>query len=206
MSASPPDKAPATPARKGRSGPYQAALRKYRVTPKWVRIVIGVGTIGIIVAAGVADGLTRSSGAPVDQVTDSGRAHPFQLPSVADPNQTVSLSSFSGHPIVLNFWGSWCAPCRQEMPLLAAAARREGGKIDFLGVDLEDTRGGAQTMIKRYSVGYPSVFDPNDTLAPPYQVVGSPTTVFIDSKGDVVGRVQGALTASRLDWWLTHLS
>lgn len=160
----------------------------------------------MIVTPAVVYGVTYSSGGASDRIADQGPAHQFALPSVADANRTVALSSFRGHPIVLNFWGSWCAPCQQEMPVLAAAAHREGTRVTFLGVDLEDTRNGAQAMLTRYAVSYPSVFDPNDTLAAPYQVVGSPTTVFIDSKGDVVGRVQGALTASRLDWWLSHLS
>lgn len=188
-----------------RTGRYASALRSFRSVPRRVRIVVGVVTVVVIVGAGVADGLTRSSG-PADQVTDKGTAHAFSLPSVADPNQTISLAGFSGRPLVLNFWGSWCAPCQQEMPLLASAARDEAGKVAFLGVDLEDTRAAAQGMIARFHVGYPSVFDPNDSLAAPYRVVGSPTTVFINSRGHIIGVVQGALTSARLDWWLVQLS
>jgi len=194
------------PASGGRSASFQSALRRYQSFPKWVRIAVAVGTLAVIVTPAVVYGLSFSPGTPSDKVSDLGVAHPFQLPSVADPNTTVNLASFAGHPVVLNFWGSWCAPCRQEMPLLVAAAAREAGRIAFVGVDLEDTRAGGQGMMKQYAARYPSAFDPDDTLAAPYGVVGSPTTVFIDSRGHIAGRVQGALKADRLNWWLSHLS
>ena len=194
------------PAPRGRSATFQAALSRYRAFPRWARVAVAVATVAVISTPAVVYGVTFSPGTPADKVSDSGPAHPFVLPSVADPNATVSLASFLGRPVVLNFWGSWCAPCQQELPLLVAAAGREKGKIAFVGVDLEDTRTAAQGMLRRYSVGYPSAFDPNDTLAAPFGVVGSPTTVFIDARGHVVGRVQGALTESRLQWWLSHLS
>ena len=194
------------PASGGRSATFQSALRRYRALPRWVRVGVAVGTLGVIVTPAVVYGVTFSAGTAADKVSDLGVAHEFQLPAVADPNAKVDLASYAGHPVVLNFWGSWCAPCRQEMPLLASASRREAGRIAFVGVDLEDTRSGGQGMMKQYSVTYPSAFDPNDTLAAPYGVVGSPTTVFIDSHGHIAGRVQGALTADRLDWWLSHLS
>jgi cytochrome c biogenesis protein CcmG/thiol:disulfide interchange protein DsbE len=117
----------------------------------------------------------------------------------------VDLGALKGRPVVLNFWGSWCVPCRTELPILAASARAEGKRVHFVGVDLEDTRAGAQAFLRRYHVPYPSGFDPGDSVASRYAVGGTPTTVFIDSRGHRVGTVPGALTASRLAWWLDHL-
>lgn len=181
------------------------AARRFATLPARTRVIIAAATIGIIVTAGAVDGLTRQP-SPTDRVSDRGAAHPFRLPSVEHPDRQVVLSGGPGLPTVLNFWGSWCAPCRQELPLLATAARSQAGRVRFLGVDLEDRQGPASAMLARYGVPYDSGFDPQDSVANLYLLRGTPTTFFIDSKGHIVGEVEGALTQARLDWWLGHLS
>ena len=168
-------------------------------------MVIGVDTVGVIAVMGVVAGLTRAR-VPTDRVVDKGPAPPFRLPALNASRPPVELASHAGRPVVLNFWGSWCTPCRKELPLLAAAARAEAGRVIFLGVDLEDTRSAGQAMFSRYRVGYPSAFDPGDSLARPYLLGGTPTTIFIDSRGHVVGRVDGAVDPARLAWWLRRLT
>ena len=142
---------------------------------------------------------------PDDKVVDAGPAPAFTLPSVYADQPGVNLSSLKGRPVVLNFWGSTCSPCKGELPILASAARAEGRRVHFVGVDLEDTRPAGQAMLRRYHVPYASGFDPQDNVANLYQLTGTPTTVFIDSRGHRVGTVLGALTAPRLVWWLDHL-
>lgn len=203
----PPDGGAAGRPRRARSG-------RARSLPKRTRILIGVTTVGLIVVLGLLYGLNlvpqpNSSpppgSPPVDKVVDSGKAPDFTLPSVFTGQPPVDLSKLKGRPVVVNFWGSWCIPCRTELPILAAAAKAEGARVHFVGVDLEDTRAGARAMLRRYGVPYPSGFDPGDSVASRFAVVGTPTTVFIDSRGHRVGTVPGALTAPRLVWWLNNV-
>jgi cytochrome c biogenesis protein CcmG, thiol:disulfide interchange protein DsbE len=181
--------------------------RGFRSLPRRTRTIVGASTIATIVTLGVLYGLNLAlpPKVPDDKVVDVGPAPAFSLPSVSGGQAAVELASLKGHPVVLNFWGSWCVPCRGELPILAAAARAEGKRVRFVGVDLEDTRSGAQAMLQRYHVPYPSGFDPGDSVATSYQLSGTPTTVFIDSRGHRVGTVLGALTAPRLVWWLDQL-
>jgi cytochrome c biogenesis protein CcmG/thiol:disulfide interchange protein DsbE len=181
------------------------AIRRLQSLSRRTRLAIGITTVGIIVVAGVIDGLTRTP-AFTPQVSDQGPAHAFSLPSVRQPNQTVSLAMDKGHPVILNFWGSWCPPCQKEMPLLAATARAHPG-IRFLGVDLEDPqRSAAVAMMNRYGTPYPSGYDPNDTLAGRYGLQGTPTTFFIDARGHIVGQAQGQLDAAVLDFWIRYFT
>jgi cytochrome c biogenesis protein CcmG/thiol:disulfide interchange protein DsbE len=182
--------------------------RGLRSLPRRTRIIIGVSTVGAVVILGILYGLNlvpQPPQLPQDKVVDVGPAPAFTLPSVYGGGGVVDLAALKGRPVVLNFWGSWCVPCRTELPILAASARAEGRRVSFLGVDLEDTRAGAQNFLRRYHIPYPSGFDPGDSVASKYAIGGTPTTVFIDSRGHRVGTVPGALTASRLAWWLDHL-
>jgi cytochrome c biogenesis protein CcmG/thiol:disulfide interchange protein DsbE len=177
--------------------------RRLRSLPTRTRVIIGAATVGIIVAAGVANGLTKSP-VPANALVDEGPAPQFRVTAVASARRSVELVEYEGRPILLNFWGSWCPPCRTELPLLSSAARHDS-KVRFIGMDLEDTRSAALATMRRYQIPYVSGFDPQDTVADLYSLRGTPTTIFIDSRGHVVGRYEGALNASRLHWWLTHL-
>lgn len=182
--------------------------RGFRSLPRRTRAIIGASTIATVATLGILYGLNlvpQPPQLPNDKVVDVGPAPAFTLPSVYVGSAVVDLSALKGRPVVLNFWGSTCLPCKAELPILAASARAEGRRVHFVGVDLEDTRSGAQTFLRRYQVPYPSGFDPSDSVASRYAIVGTPSTVFIDSRGHRVGTVLGALTAPRLVWWLNHL-
>lgn len=108
----------------------------------------------------------------------------------------LSLASYRGHVVVLNFWGSWCTPCRAEAPALAALDRhfRPAG-VRFLGVDIRDTAAAAGAFRRNFGITYPSLNDPSDSIAlgfrhtvPP---AGTPTTLVIGRGGEIVARVVG---------------
>lgn len=182
------------------------AVRRLQALSSRSRAVIGAATVGAIAVAGVVDGMTRTP-EPIQHVSDQGPAPGLSLPSVRDPAATVSLVQERGHPVILNFWGSWCGPCRQEMPLLAKTAAQAGARVHFLGVDLEDARrSAAVAMLSQYKTPYPSAYDPNDAVTSRFRVTGTPTTVFINSSGHIVGRYQGALSPTVLQFWLQHLT
>ncbi len=104
----------------------------------------------------------------------------------------LSLHSLRGRPVVLNFWASWCAPCREETPLLARLSRTYGPRgVAFVGVDVEDNAADARRFIGRNHVGYTVVASADEKVTASYAVPGLPTTVFIDRSGVIRDRQVG---------------
>jgi thiol-disulfide isomerase/thioredoxin len=114
----------------------------------------------------------------------------------------MRLSSYRGKVVVLNFWGSWCDPCRAEAPALAAVARHYGAGVSFLGVDERDTQASAEAFIRNFGVTYPSVSDSGQSIALDFAAVvplaGTPTTLVIDPSGHIAGAVFQSATYSEL--------
>jgi thiol-disulfide isomerase/thioredoxin len=97
------------------------------------------------------------------------------------------LAVLHGHPVVVNKWAAWCAPCRGEFPVFQQAAVKLGKRVAFLGVDAQDNYGDAAKFLKRYPVTYPSYKDPDLKISASIQAgVASPTTIFFDSRGKLV--------------------
>jgi thiol-disulfide isomerase/thioredoxin len=125
--------------------------------------------------------------------------------------QHLSLSAYRGSVVVINFWGSWCAPCRAEAPDLSAlAAHYDGHGVRFLGVDIRDDPVGADAFIKSFNVTYPSLNDPSDELAlafrgtvPPAAI---PTTLVIDRSGHIAARILGSVSYDSLRDLVTQVS
>ncbi|HEY8108245.1 MAG TPA: TlpA disulfide reductase family protein [Gaiellaceae bacterium] len=112
----------------------------------------------------------------------------FSLPRLTGTGD-LSLSSFRGKTVVLNFFASWCHPCKREAPDLESVWRhyRSDGLV-VLGVDSGDTRGAARDFLSAHGVTYPIVFDPEQTLAlGPYAVPGLPVTYVLNAQGRIVG-------------------
>ena len=108
------------------------------------------------------------------------------------------LKQLRGTPVVVNVWASWCGPCKAESPLLREASRSYGGRVQFLGVDILDTLGGARTFLAVEKITYPSVFDPPGAIRDALGMIGQPATVFYDANGTVVSSWDGQLTATAL--------
>jgi cytochrome c biogenesis protein CcmG/thiol:disulfide interchange protein DsbE len=107
---------------------------------------------------------------------------------------SLSLGELEGRPVVLNFWASWCAPCRDEAPMLVRAHEEHGDAIAFVGVDIRDGRTDALEFEKSYGMEYPSVRDESLEIFDDYGLTGQPETFFIDAEGVIVDHVPGALT------------
>jgi len=97
----------------------------------------------------------------------------------------VSLNRYAGKPVIVNFFASWCAPCKAEAPGLAQLARRFRGRVQMLAVDNadNDSRAAARRFVAKYGWSWPIVFDPTDHLAYRYGLLGQPTTFIIDAEG-----------------------
>jgi thiol-disulfide isomerase/thioredoxin len=115
----------------------------------------------------------------------------------------MSFSSYRGRVVVLNFWGSWCGPCRAEAPALAMAAQqyRPSG-VAFLGVDVRDAPANAEAFVRDYGISYPSVSDTSSVITLDFTAVvpiaGTPTTLVIDRTGHIAGAVFGVATYPEL--------
>lgn len=155
----------------------------------------------LLVAAGTFAAVSYRPGAPTDPLVDrSFRPAPgFSLPDLGAPSRSVSLEDLLGKGLVLNFWGSWCGPCRTEMPLLESAYRSYRGRLTFVGIDCDDTRSAALAFLAHVHVTYEALFDPQETVASSYGLYGLPTTVFISRDGKMLGRHVGQLDASTLE-------
>nr|MDQ2877312.1 TlpA family protein disulfide reductase [Actinomycetota bacterium] len=125
--------------------------------------------------------------------------------------QHLSLSAYRGSVVVINFWGSWCAPCRAEAPDLSALAANDATHgVRFLGVDIRDDPVSADAFIKAFRVPYPSLNDPGDELAlafrgtvPPAAI---PTTLVIDRSGRIAARILGSVSYNSLRALITQVT
>jgi len=108
----------------------------------------------------------------------------FTLQSV--DGKTVTLGQYKGDVVMINFWASWCGPCRQEMPLLDDIYKqyKDMGFV-LLGVNVEPDASNANRWLKKTPVSYPILYDPKSAVSQLYQVQAMPTTVIIDRQGVV---------------------
>jgi len=115
----------------------------------------------------------------------------------------LSFSDYRGQVVVLNFWGSWCVPCREEASTLAAVASKyQPAGVSFLGVDVRDTTASALAFAHSFHVAYPSVSDPSSAITLDFTakvpIAGTPTTLVVDRTGHIAGAVFGTVTYSEL--------
>jgi len=123
----------------------------------------------------------------------------FTLPRL-DTSGKLELASLRGKVVVLNFWASWCVPCKQEAPALESVWREYRSKgVVVLGVDSEDFTGDARSFLRKYGITYPVVRESGRDLYGPYGVSGVPETRVIDRRGKYAGtQFYGATTAGDL--------
>jgi thiol-disulfide isomerase/thioredoxin len=158
-------------------------------------------------SGGTPAGESYVDGNPSAVLYDAG--HRALVPGFSGTTLTgapLSFGAYRGKVVVLNFWGSWCAPCRSEGQTLAALSGRYAGAgtgVSFIGVDESDTPANAEAFEQGFGIKYPSLNDPSASIA---QTVSSavlisspPTTLVIDRTGHVAGAILGTATYSVLD-------
>lgn len=118
---------------------------------------------------------------------------------LGEQDRELGVPSFEGEVLVLNFWASWCGPCRAEQPELNDASRALADlPVSFLGVNIQDSEANALAHVREFDIPYPSLFDPANAYAARYKGVGPrsiPTTIVIDKQGRVAARLFGITTA-----------
>lgn len=151
-------------------------------------------------------------GQQVSTGTDSqSRAAKPESPELQAPNFTVqdtagkqvALHDLVGKPVILNFWASWCPPCKAEMPDFEAAYKEHGDTIQFMMVNMTDggreTVATAEQFIKGQGYTFPVYFDTEQEAAITYGVSAIPTTYFINAQGNLVAYAAGAISAQQLE-------
>ena len=125
------------------------------------------------------------------QAETGSLAPEFDLPTL-EGDSTLSSDELKGKPVVLNFWASWCAPCREEAPLLERTWReyRKDGVV-FVGVNIRDSLTDARRFVKEFDITYPVVRDESQKLADDLGVFGLPETFFLDDKWRLLATVAG---------------
>jgi len=151
------------------------------------------GSLAGIALAGSASGASGRSARPADAAAPA-----FSVPVLGHTGQRVSLGQYAGRPLIVNFFASWCDPCKTETPLLARFYRAEKGKVALVGLDENDVLGNAMSFTRADGVSYPVGWDPQLCVASAYGVGGLPQTFFLDARHRIVDRIFGAVTLADL--------
>ena len=157
-------------------------------------VSLGIGTavaVALIVVVSLLTGGRTSANALIGT-----EASAFTLPALSGGSVTAPYAK--GHPTVMVFMASYCAPCRAELPRLVAYLRSHStGSLRVVGVDSSDQRSAALAFVRADHVPFPVAFDPTSTVASSFQLVAIPDTVFVNARGRVVNVVIGKITPAQ---------
>ena len=185
------------------------------MSTRWKFFSIAIfGLLVLALFATLAYGLSnRSTATGRSGVTRVGKPAPDFAMRLLDVGSTSSpesgefrLSDHEGSPVVINFWASWCPPCRQESPSFERLWRRyQDTGIQFVGVDIQDEVSDAEAYVREFGLTFPNGVDPDGAITVDYGVIGLPVTFFIGSSGIVEGRWVGAIPEDKLEEWVNTL-
>jgi len=167
-------------------------------------VVVAAALLGLLVYGVVA----KRADTTIDDALRSGKRvnAPSRSLPVLGGSAHRSLADLRGRVVVLNFWASWCTPCRAEAPALEGASRAFSPQgLTVLGVNFRDTVPDAQRFARHYHVTYSSVRDIDGKLAHDYGTVALPETFVIDRHGRIADAFRGTVTRSQLDQSVTPL-
>ncbi|MBV9092489.1 MAG: TlpA family protein disulfide reductase [Streptosporangiaceae bacterium] len=167
--------------------------RRAAARHKLAAAIVAVCAAGVLAALALA-----SSDAPGPAPAGDPAAAAFSLPVLGHSGRQVSLAQYAGRPLVVNFFASWCDPCKTETPLLAGFYRDEHAKVAVVGLDENDALGHALSFTRADGVSYPVGWDPQTSAASAYGVAALPQTFFLNARHRIVDRVYGAVTLAEL--------
>lgn len=195
---------------KAEEAPRRRLLRPYLAAQ--VLALVSVMALLLLLVWKVAHGSSGASLVAAIKRGDRPAAPDFDLPVIwnkpelwpararrALADDRVSLAELRGTPVVLNFWASWCIPCKEEAPHLAAAARAYGRGVAFLGLDIQDFTADARGFLEELDVPYASVRDGSPDSYVAYGLTGVPETYYIAADGRIVAHTPGQLSREELE-------
>jgi peroxiredoxin len=176
---------------------------------KWKNALLLLGglTIGLLMGYLIIRGSGSSSSAgSTSRSSAPARGLPiadFELTALT--GETVKLSQFRGQPVMINFWGTWCPPCRSEMPLLQSTYELHGSKLVILAVNVNDTQQAAEQFVEEMGLTFPILMDEDGSVRNQFQVRGYPTTYFVDDEGVLREQFIGELKQNLIDEYLAKI-
>ena len=159
--------------------------------------VLGALLVGLLIYGVASRGEDRGLEAAIAR-GDYPPAPDRRLPRL-DGGGEASLADYRGKVVVLNFWASWCPPCRREIPLLTRFQKTLGDRGTVLGVTYKDEPADSRSFAEKYGINYPSLRDNRLELAPEYGTNALPETFVIDGQGRIVAVSRGEVTQEFLD-------
>lgn len=163
------------------------------------RLALVVTGAALVVGLAVAGAQQRSGLASTADASTPILTAPALTGPLLGSSAAFDPSSIAGHPTVVNFWASWCPPCNEEAPALAAAYDEWRGKgVAFIGVDAMDDPVDGLAFITQYGWTYPVLDDASGVLQSRWNIPGLPVTLFIDRAGNIVARHSGAIDEQTL--------
>ena len=107
-------------------------------------------------------------------------------------DEFYNLENFKGKPLIINFWASWCAPCRKEMPFLESVWKKhKDSDLVLIGINVMDDKHEALETLKEFNITYTNLTDSNGDVTSKYDIIGLPVTYFIDRNGEVIKKNYG---------------
>ncbi|HEX9822847.1 MAG TPA: TlpA disulfide reductase family protein [Actinomycetota bacterium] len=149
----------------------------------------------VLAAACGGGGRTDDGSSPGGSLLPEDR---LALPELDAERFQLLLAELRGAPVVVNIWASWCEPCRDEGPHLAALAREYEGRVQFVGVDIRDDLAGARAFIEEMDWPYPSISDPDEEIKSSLGYLGQPVTILYDASGAKTFDWEGAIGEDQL--------
>jgi thiol-disulfide isomerase/thioredoxin len=165
-------------------------LRHPSRTQKIIYVVAAVAIVLVLIVT-LAGGRPTKAPPPL--------AKNFALAELGHPGAKLSLASYPGRPVILNFFASWCAPCKRETPMIARFYASMHGRVIVLGIDSNDLKGAALRFLRSAGVKYPVGFDPYPShTTTSYGVYALPQTFFLNVQHRIVKHVVGPVTMAEL--------
>ena len=172
-------------------------------------ILIGLG-FGVLIFFGI---LGRESALKVSELTQ--RSSQDRLPTMNAPapnfelmnisEEVVSFDEYLGKPILLNFWATWCAPCRIEMPVIQNSFDEYDGELSVIAINNAESKEDVRAFVDEFGLTFDILLDPEAEIQRLYQINGYPTTFIIDSDGVIRVRHIGLITDDQLDRYISEI-
>jgi cytochrome c biogenesis protein CcmG/thiol:disulfide interchange protein DsbE len=186
-----------------RSGEPDSGRRAKSSAVSWKVLLIGLlvcGPLVWILVRGLSTDPHRMDAPLVGKA-----APPFSLARLSDGRQ-LSLADLRGQPLLLNFWSTWCIPCRTEHPVLVRGAQLYGDQVQFVGIVYQDRNEVVEQWLDRYGGrAYPTLIDAGGKTAIAYGVYGVPETYFVDRSGVIRDKHVGSLDDTALQYYLSRI-